>query len=257
MGALHEGHLDLVRAGRLRGGQLVVTIFVNPLQFGPNEDFARYPRDLGKDLAALDGLGVDLVYAPSANEMYPAGTPQVMIEPGPLGQVFEGAIRPGHFQGVATVVFKLLARSGADAAVFGEKDAQQLAVIRQMVRDLDLGVEIIAVPTRREPDGLALSSRNAYLDATARQGALALPQAIQAGQAAAAAGGPPKAIRGAARAALGRGPAPELPEYLELVDPATFQAVPDTWSGPALLIGALRAGPARLIDNARVVVAGR
>ncbi|MDR0626165.1 MAG: pantoate--beta-alanine ligase, partial [Bifidobacteriaceae bacterium] len=189
MGALHAGHLDLVRAAidrrRQSGGQVIVTVFVNPLQFGPAEDFDRYPRTLAADLAALAGLGVDMVYAPSAADMYPAGEPQVVIDPGPLGSVFEGAIRPGHFRGVATVVHKLATRTGASAAFFGRKDAQQLAVVRQMVADLDLGWEVIAVPTRREADGLAMSSRNRYLSAAGREAALALPRALAAGEQAA------------------------------------------------------------------------
>jgi pantoate--beta-alanine ligase len=256
MGALHQGHLDLVRLARARGGQVVVTIFVNPLQFGPTEDFARYPRDLDGDLATLAGVGADLVYAPDESDMYPAGPPTVTVDPGPLGDRFEGAVRPGHFAGVLTVVAKLLARTGARAAVFGQKDAQQLAAVRQMVRDLDLGVEIIPAAIRRDADGLALSSRNAYLSPDQRRAALALPRAIAAGrQAAAAAPTPASQIRRLARAVLGRGARPALPEYLDVVDPATFQPVPDEWGGPALIIGSLVAGPARLIDNAPVRLA--
>ncbi|MDR2566782.1 MAG: pantoate--beta-alanine ligase [Bifidobacteriaceae bacterium] len=258
MGALHQGHLDLVEAANRHrqsvGGQVVVTIFVNPLQFGPAEDFDTYPRTLEADLEALAGRGVDLVYAPSANDMYPRGRPQVGIDPGPLGNVFEGAIRPGHFAGVATVVHKLAARTGATAAVFGQKDAQQLAVIRQMKADLDLGWEVIAVPTRREADGLALSSRNRYLSAAEREEALALPHGIAAGQAAARDGAQAGEVRRAALAALGRGERLSLPDYLDLVDPATFQPVRDAWRGPALLIGALKVGRTRLIDNAEVAL---
>jgi lysyl-tRNA synthetase class 2 len=255
MGALHQGHLDLVRAARARGGQVIVTIFVNPLQFGPGEDFARYPRDLESDLAALAAVGADLVYAPDELDIYPSGPPATTVDPGPLGERFEGAIRPGHFRGVLTVVAKLLARTRARAAVFGEKDAQQLAAIRQMVRDLDLDLELVAVPTRRDADGLALSSRNAYLSPAQRARALALPRSITAGRDAAAVGAPPSQIRRAARAAFGR--EPRLPDYLDLVDPASFEPVPETWSGPARLIGSLDAGPARLIDNAEVTVAAQ
>ncbi|MDR2454918.1 MAG: pantoate--beta-alanine ligase [Bifidobacteriaceae bacterium] len=260
MGALHQGHLDLVRAAQGEGGQVVVTIFVNPLQFGPGEDYERYPRTLEADLAALaqanaDGIGRRMaVYAPSPGDMYPQGRPAVTVRAGALGERFEGAVRPGHFDGVLTVVLKLLRRTGAAAAVFGLKDAQQLAAIRRMNADLDLGVKIIAVPTRREADGLALSSRNAYLSPLQRRAALALPQAIAAGAAAAGAGADPAEIRQVARAAMGRLPQPELPEYLDLVDPATFAPVPAGWVGPAWLIGAFQAGPARLIDNAAVVV---
>ncbi|MDR1117891.1 MAG: pantoate--beta-alanine ligase, partial [Bifidobacteriaceae bacterium] len=205
MGALHQGHLDLVEAARAEGGQVIVTVFVNPLQFGPGEDFDRYPRSLDRDRAALAGRGVDLVYAPSPRDMYPAGPPPTTVQPGPLGDRLEGAIRPGHFAGVLTVVLKLFNRTGATAAVFGEKDAQQLAAVRQMLRDLDLGVKLVAVPTRREPDGLALSSRNAYLNPEERTRALALPRAIAAGERAATGGAGAAAVCQAARAALGRG----------------------------------------------------
>ncbi|MDR1189815.1 MAG: pantoate--beta-alanine ligase [Bifidobacteriaceae bacterium] len=258
MGALHQGHLDLVRAAREwrqgRGGQVVVTIFVNPLQFGPAEDFDAYPRTLQADLRMLAGEGVDLVYAPSALDMYPGGEPRVTIDPGPLGEVFEGAIRPGHFAGVATVVHKLAARLEASAAVFGRKDAQQLAVVRQMVRDLDLPWEVVSVPTRREADGLARSSRNRYLTTGERAEALALPRGIVAGGQAAAKGATAAQVRQAARAALGRTEPLKLPDYLELVDPATFQPVDDAWTGAALLIGALKVGRTRLIDNAEVAL---
>jgi pantoate--beta-alanine ligase len=280
MGALHQGHLDLVRAavrhnraatgqdapGEVKRvdqeaakadggqGQVLVTIFVNQLQFGPAEDFEAYPRTLEADLAALAGQGVDLVYAPTARDMYPTGQPQVTIDPGPLGRVFEGAVRPGHFAGVATVVHKLAARTGATAAVFGQKDAQQLAVIRQMAVDLDLGWQIVGVPTRREADGLATSSRNRYLSQAERSAALALPRGIVAGQEAATEGAPPSRIRQIARHGLGRGPEPALPDYLDLVDPATFRPVGEAWRGRALLIGALKVGGTRLIDNAEVAL---
>jgi pantoate--beta-alanine ligase len=257
MGALHQGHLDLVaeavRRRRADGGQVIVTIFVNPLQFGADEDFDTYPRTLEADLEALAGRGVDLVYAPSAADMYPGGPPKVTVDPGPLGDVFEGAVRPGHFAGVATVVTKLAARTGATAAVFGQKDAQQLAVIRRLVADLDLGWEVIAVPTRREADGLAMSSRNRYLTPAERQAALALPRGIGGGLAAAASGAPASQVRRAALAALGRGDL-RLPDYLAVVDPATFAPADDAWSGPALLIGALKVGATRLIDNAEVAL---
>ncbi|MDR2377810.1 MAG: pantoate--beta-alanine ligase [Bifidobacteriaceae bacterium] len=258
MGALHQGHFDLVEAANRRrrevGGQVVVTIFVNPLQFGPAEDFDTYPRALEADLAALEGLGVDAVYAPTEQDMYPGGRPQTVIDPGPLGRVFEGAVRPGHFAGAATAVHKLAARTAAAEAVFGQKDAQQLAVIRQMVADLDLAWRVVAVPTRREPDGLALSSRNRYLTPAERQLALALPRGIEAGGRAAAAGAGADEVRRAARRALGRGPEPAFPDYLELVDPATFRPVADGWTGRALLIGALKVGRTRLIDNAEVAL---
>jgi pantoate--beta-alanine ligase len=258
MGAIHQGHLDLVAAAARHraqdGGQVVVTIFVNPLQFGPGEDFDAYPRTLQADLEALAPSGADLVYAPSAEDMYPDGPPRAVIDPGPLGRVFEGAIRPGHFAGVATVVCKLAARTGATRAVFGQKDAQQLAVVRQMVADLDLGWQVSAVPTRREADGLALSSRNRYLTASQRQAALARPRASAAGRHTAAQQAPASQERPAARRALGRGPEPAFPDYLELVDPATFDPVDDQWRGRAWLIGALKIGRTRLIDNAEVAL---
>jgi pantoate--beta-alanine ligase len=254
MGALHDGHLDLVRAAQAEGGQVVVTIFVNPLQFGPDEDFDRYPRTLDRDLAALSRVGVDLVYVPGVPDMYPDGPPAATVDPGPLGDRFEGGVRPGHFGGVLTVVLKLLNRTRATAAVFGEKDAQQLAAVRRMNQDLDLGVRIIAVPTRREPDGLALSSRNAYLSAAERARATALPRALADGRQAADTGSSPAEIRGVAAAAIGRDLEFTRGEYLDLVDPSTFEPVPDSWTGPALLIGAFDAGAARLIDNLSVTV---
>jgi pantoate--beta-alanine ligase len=261
MGALHQGHLDLVRAGASRGGQLIVTVFVNPLQFGPAEDFERYPRDLEADLRLLEPLGVDLVYAPTREDMYPDGSAGVSVDPGKLGDVFEGAVRPGHFRGVLTVVHKLARRTGAEVAVFGQKDAQQLACVRAMNRDLDLGLDIVAVPTRRDADGLALSSRNAYLTPGQRRAALALPRAIAAGARVAAKGA--SAIRAAAQQAAVQAPADDVSaqhnpaqptaarmEYLELVDPSDFTPVPADWSGEALLIGAAQVGATRLIDNA-------
>ncbi|MDR1440854.1 MAG: pantoate--beta-alanine ligase [Bifidobacteriaceae bacterium] len=259
MGALHQGHLDLVAAARRHepAGQVIVTIFVNPLQFGPTEDYEAYPRTLDADLETLEGIGADLVYAPSVRDMYPGGKPRVTVDPGPLGQVFEGAIRPGHFTGVTTVVHKLASRTVATAAVFGQKDAQQLAVIRQMNQDLDLGWEVIAVPTRREADGLAMSSRNRYLTAAEREQALALPRGLDAGREAARGGAGACQVRQAARRAAGLAGGPagglEAPDYFEVVDPATFMPLDDSWDGrPALLIGALRVGHTRLIDNTGV-----
>ncbi|MDR0366733.1 MAG: pantoate--beta-alanine ligase [Bifidobacteriaceae bacterium] len=256
MGALHQGHLDLVEAGRRLGGQLVVTIFVNPLQFGAGEDYEVYPRTLAADLDALTGRGVDLVYAPSAGDMYPAGEPLVRLQAGPIGHRFEGAARPGHFDGMLTVVAKLALRTRAKWAVFGQKDAQQLALIRQMNQDLDLGLELVAVPTRREADGLALSSRNRYLTAAERTVALELPQALMAGKAAAEAGATAGEVRRLARQRLAQTSSLELPDYLELVDSVTFEPLPEDHRGPGLLIGALRVGQTRLIDNQAVILAG-
>ncbi|MEH0546001.1 pantoate--beta-alanine ligase [Streptomyces sp. B21-105] len=185
MGALHEGHATLVRAAREAagpGGEVVVTVFVNPLQFGAGEDLDRYPRTLDADLEIAGQAGADVVFAPSVDEVYPGGEPQVRISAGPMGERLEGGSRPGHFDGMLTVVAKLLHLTRPDAALFGQKDAQQLALIRRMVRDLNFGVRIVAVPTVREEDGLALSSRNRYLSARERSTALALSQALFAGR---------------------------------------------------------------------------
>ncbi|MBZ6254008.1 pantoate--beta-alanine ligase [Streptomyces olivaceus] len=184
MGALHEGHATLIRAARdLAGpdGEVVATVFVNPLQFGAGEDLDRYPRTLDADLELAGRAGADAVFAPSADEVYPGGEPQVRVAAGPMGERLEGASRPGHFDGMLTVVAKLLHLTRPDLALYGQKDAQQLALIRRMVRDLNFGVEIVGVPTVREEDGLALSSRNRYLSAAERRTALALSQALFAG----------------------------------------------------------------------------
>ncbi|HKT03620.1 MAG TPA: pantoate--beta-alanine ligase, partial [Rugosimonospora sp.] len=181
MGALHGGHEELMRAARERAESVLVTIFVNPLQFGPNEDFDRYPRTLDRDLAICARNGVDAVFAPGREEMYPGGEPTVRVSPGRLGTILEGATRPGHFEGVLTVVNKLLHLTRPQLAFFGEKDYQQLALVRLLVRDTNLDVEIVGVPVVREPDGLARSSRNRYLDPAERQAALALSAALRAG----------------------------------------------------------------------------
>ncbi|MFJ8869119.1 pantoate--beta-alanine ligase [Streptomyces sp. NPDC102473] len=181
MGALHDGHATLIRAARAAagpGGQVVVTVFVNPLQFGEAADLDRYPRTLEADLAVASEAGADAVFAPPVEEVYPGGEPQVRITAGPMGERLEGSSRPGHFDGMLTVVAKLLHLTRPDAAFFGQKDAQQLALVRRMVRDLDFGIDIVAVPTVRDPDGLALSSRNRFLSAEERRTALALPRAL-------------------------------------------------------------------------------
>ena len=196
MGALHQGHRALLRLARKisgRNGSVVVSVFVNPLQFGAGEDFGRYPRTLEHDLAVCGEEGAAVVFAPPGGEMYPA-PPLVTVDPGPVGQLLEGSSRPGFFGGVLTVVLKLFQLAAPDVAVFGQKDAQQLALIRQMSADLDLGVEIVAAPTVRDPDGLAVSSRNAYLSPAERPTALALPRALEAGAGAAPAG-PPRCSR--------------------------------------------------------------
>ncbi|MCV2394998.1 pantoate--beta-alanine ligase [Actinotalea sp. M2MS4P-6] len=253
MGALHEGHLTLVRTARTLADVVVVTIFVNPLQFGPTEDLARYPRDLEGDVAKLAGAGADLVFAPGVAEVYP--TPAVVtVSAGRVGEVLEGEFRPAHMDGVLTVVLKLLHLTAPDVALFGQKDAQQLAAIRRMVADLDLGVEIVGVPIVREPDGLALSSRNAYLAPDERTVALALSRALAAGADLAAAGGGPRAVHAAAAEVLAAEPGVVL-DYLALVDPA-LDPLPEGYRGSALLLVAGRVGTTRLIDNVVIDIAG-
>jgi len=216
MGALHEGHIALLRRAAALSqpnGSAVVSVFVNPLQFGAGEDLGRYPRSLDADLAICGREGVEVVFAPNDAQMYPRQQ-LVTVDPGPMGQVLEGASRPGFFTGVLTVVLKLFQLVQPQIAVFGEKDAQQLALIRRMVCDLDLGVQIASVPIVRDPDGLAVSSRNAYLTGPERATALAL-----------------------------------LPDYLALVEPDTFTPVKPGYAGEALLLVAARVGSTRLIDN--------
>ena len=245
MGALHEGHRALMRAARGRAEHVIVTVFVNPLQFGPTEDFDRYPRTLAADLEMCAAEGVDVVFAPGRDEMYPGGEPMVRVNPGPVGELLEGASRPGFFHGVLTVVLKLFLLTRADLAFFGEKDYQQLTVIRLMVRDLDVPVEVVGVPTVREPDGLALSSRNRYLSDAERRTALSLSAASRAGVAAAAAGaGAGGALAAATDVLAGR---TDLHlDYLVLTDP---DLGPPPQQGPARLLVAARVGTTRLIDN--------
>ncbi|MDY0811597.1 pantoate--beta-alanine ligase [Kitasatospora purpeofusca] len=254
MGALHEGHAALIRAARKqvgRDGRVAVTVFVNPLQFGAGEDLERYPRNLDDDVRLAEANGADVVFAPSVDEVYPNGEPQVRIAAGPMGERYEGATRPGHFDGVLTVVAKLLHITDPDFALFGEKDAQQLAVVRRMVADLDFDVEIVGVPTVREEDGLALSSRNRYLSAEERAHALALSEALFAGRDAAARG--PKAAREAASAVLDAAEGVDL-DYLALIDPHDFTEAPDDFQGEAVLAVAAKVGATRLIDNVHVIV---
>ncbi len=231
MGALHEGHAALVREARTLADSVIVTIFVNPLQFGAGEDLDRYPRTLDSDLAILQAEGADLVFTPTPDVVYPT-EPLVRVSAGPLGDVFEGASRPGHFDGVLTVVLKLLHLTAPDVALFGQKDAQQLAAIRRMVSDLDVPVTIVAVPTVREPDGLALSSRNRFLSEQERRTALVLSQALRTSDVA------------AGRSLLDAEPGVDL-DYLERVDSSTFEADPD---GDLIIIAA-KLGTTRLIDN--------
>ncbi len=260
MGALHDGHRSPLRLARELagpGGSVVVSIFVNPLQFGPSEDFDSYPRSLEQDLAVCAEEGVNLVFAPDRSQMYPQ-PPLITINPGPGGRVLEGKSRPGFFDGVLTVVLKLFQLTGPDAAVFGQKDAQQLALIRQMAADLDLGVQVLAAPLHRDRDGLAASSRNAYLSAVERTAALALPRALAA--AASAAGQGAAAAIAAARAVLdiaATGDPPVELDYLALVDPDSFAEVSPDHDGQALLLVAAKVGVTRLIDNMTLKLPGR
>ncbi|GAB1643476.1 pantoate--beta-alanine ligase [Krasilnikovia sp. MM14-A1259] len=241
MGALHEGHRELMRTARRHADHVLVTIFVNPLQFGPNEDYDRYPRTLDADLEACRAEGVDAVFAPSREEMYPGGSPTVTVDAGAMGTILEGASRPGHFAGMLTVVCKLLLLTRAHLAFFGEKDYQQLALITRMARDLEIGTEIRGVPTVREPDGLALSSRNRYLSAEERTAALALSRALRAGASHTVA----EAALAAAAAILADSTGVQV-DYLALTDP---ELGPAPAQGAARLLVAARVGTTRLIDN--------
>ena len=266
MGALHGGHRSLLRhAAALAGpgGSTVASIFVNPRQFGPAEDLGRYPRTLDADLDMCAAEGVTAVFAPTAAGMYPA-EPVVTVDPGHMGRVLEGEFRPGFFGGVLTVVLKLFGLVRPDIAVFGEKDAQQLALVRRMSADLNLGIRIASVPTVRDDDGLATSSRNRYLSPAERRVALALPAALRAGRAEAAAG--PRAVTEAARQSLDRAAAAPAPDpaggyagrmpltvdYIALVDPQDFQPAGAGFTGTAILAAAARVGGTRLIDNVPV-----
>ncbi|MET0788373.1 MAG: pantoate--beta-alanine ligase [Cellulomonas sp.] len=247
MGALHAGHLSLVARARELADAVVVTIFVNPLQFSPSEDLARYPRDLDRDLALLSGPGLlgpdDIVFAPGPDVVYPDGDPIVRVSAGAIGDVLEGASRPGHLDGVLTVVLKLLHLTRPEVALFGAKDAQQLAAVRRMVRDLDVPVTVEAAPIVRDDDGIALSSRNAYLSGDERRRALGLSRAVRAT-------GSADEIRTSARRAL----VDVDVDYVALVDPETFAEVPAGFVGEALLLVAATVGSTRLIDNALVEV---
>jgi pantoate--beta-alanine ligase len=254
MGALHEGHAALIRAARRkvgRDGRVAVTVFVNPLQFGAGEDLDRYPRTLAADVRLAEESGADVVFAPLPEEVYPNGEPLVRLSSGPMGERFEGATRPGHFDGVLTVVAKLLHITDPDFAFFGEKDAQQLAIIQRMVADLDFDVEVVGVPTVREEDGLALSSRNRFLSEGEREQALALSRALFAGRDAGAQG--PAAVRAAAGEVLNGAEGVEL-DYLALIDPHDYVEAADDFQGEAVLAVAAKVGSTRLIDNVRIIV---
>lgn len=252
MGALHEGHLTLVRRAREIADAVVLTDFVNPLQFGPGEDYEAYPRDLEADLAAVDGL-VDLVFAPSVAEMYPVMPPPVSVTAGRLGTRFEGAARPGHFDGVVTVVTKLLHLVRPDVAVFGRKDAQQLAILERLVADLDLPVRIEPVDIVREPSGLARSSRNAYLSDAGREKALVLSRTVEAVRAAAP---DTAAVLDALREAVDSADHDVRWAYAEAVDPATFEPVGPEHQGAVLVVLAARIEGTRLLDAVSLEVTG-
>jgi pantoate--beta-alanine ligase len=253
MGAFHEGHLSLIRRARADSGLVVVSLFVNPTQFGANEDLAGYPRDEQRDAALATEAGADILFAPTVDEVYPIGFATTIHIAG-ITEVLDGASRgAGHFDGVATVVAKLFQMVAPDAAYFGQKDAQQVLVVRRLVRDLDLPVRIVACPIIREPDGLAMSSRNIYLDAEARERATGLHRALTAAEQAVARGETEAhAVLGAARSVLAASGIE--PEYLELRSPDDLREV-DRVDGPALLAVAAYVGRARLIDN-RVLEAG-
>jgi len=247
MGYLHEGHLSLVRRARAENDHVAVSIFVNPTQFGPHEDYSRYPRDLERDLRLLEPLGVDLVFAPSVEEMYPPGF-QTWVIVEEVSRPLEGAARPGHFRGVATVVTKLFNIVQPDRAYFGQKDAQQAVVIRRMVQDLNIPVEIVVCPTVREPDGLAMSSRNTYLNPEERRAATVLFRALQAAKARYEQGErDAERLREAMREVIQAEPLARL-DYVSVADPETLQEL-DRVEDRALLSLAVYIGKTRLIDN--------
>ncbi len=249
MGYLHEGHLSLIQQGRRENDLLVVSIFVNPLQFGPHEDLERYPRDLPHDLQMLEDAGVDILFTPTPDEIYPPGFATSVEISGPLTEEVEGAHRPGHFRGVATVVLKLFQIVQPHQAYFGHKDAQQAAVLSRMVIDLNLPMKLHILPTIREADGLALSSRNAYLDPKLHAAATVLYQALQAGRQAfeAHSGGSPLIVTQIMAETVAKEPLARL-DYAELRDPMNFLPL-ETLRAPALLAIAVHIGPIRLIDN--------
>jgi pantoate--beta-alanine ligase len=244
MGALHEGHLALVRTALELCDEVVVTIFVNPLQFNDPADLERYPRDLEADFALLEPLGVDIVFTPTVDEIYPAGEPEVTVASGRLGEALEGASRPGHFDGMLTVVLKMLLLTGPDVAVFGQKDAQQLLLVKRMVADLSVPVEIVAGDTVRDPDGLAMSSRNRFLTPAQRSAALALPRALEAAAQVCREGRPVEEALATGRAVLAAEPGLAV-EYLDVLEQSARQVT---------LAGAIRVGETRLIDNVRAAL---
>jgi pantoate--beta-alanine ligase len=253
MGALHSGHAHLVREARARvgmDGHVTVSIFVNPTQFAPGEDLDRYPRSLEDDVDLCAREGADLVFAPSYETVYRDAAPVVTVDPGPLGTLLEGAVRPGHFRGVLTVVHKMLSLTGAGLTLFGEKDYQQLVLVRRMVRDLDLPVEVAGVPTVRADDGLALSSRNAYLSDADRRHALVVPRSLVLGAETAREGGTPRDVLSAVQSYHDENP-DVVTDYVVVTDPE-LGAPPE--QGEARLLVAVRLGDVRLLDNARLVL---
>lgn len=248
MGALHDGHRALIEAARAQCASVVTTVFVNPLQFGPNEDLAKYPRTTEADIALCTEAGADVLWMPGVEDVYAAGPVQVTVAPGPVAALLEGAVRPGHFDGVLTVVAKLLLLTRADRTYFGQKDYQQLTLVRRMAADLDLPVEVHEVPTVREPDGLARSSRNRYLDPQQRLVASAIPRATAAGAAAGADGA--GAVAAAATAVLQAQDGLAI-DYVEVRSPTLGEA-PDAGAGRLLV--AVRVGATRLIDNIPVML---
>jgi pantoate--beta-alanine ligase len=247
MGALHEGHLSLIRQAKKECAVVVVSIFVNPTQFGPTEDFARYPRSPEKDLELLRSLKVDVVFAPSSTEIYPDGF-AAFVDPGAVATVFEGAKRPGHFRGVATVVLKLFNIVSPDMAFFGQKDFQQVVVIRHLVEDLNLPVRIVVCPTVREADGLAQSSRNVYLNAEDRKAALVLSRSLKRAEELAQAGeGDAEKLLEEMRKTFDAEPRVQL-DYAAIVNPTTLEPVAQVNPGSVALVAA-RLGTVRLIDN--------
>lgn len=255
MGSLHGGHARLMREARARvgpDGHVTVTVFVNPLQFGPGEDFESYPRDLAGDLEVCAHEGVDLVFAPSRAEIYPDGDPAVRVSPGPLADILEGADRPGHFAGVLTVVTKLLNLTRPDLTVFGEKDFQQLALVRRLVADLDLGVEVVGVPIARDDDGVALSSRNRYLSPSERARATVIPQSLEAGRKAAHHRATADQVVAEVMTVLLRDSDASV-DYVVVTDPLLGPAPAE---GEARLLAAVRLGRVRLLDNISVTMGG-
>jgi pantoate--beta-alanine ligase len=248
MGYLHEGHLSLVRQARAECGAVAVSIFVNPTQFGPREDLSRYPRDLERDLRLLRAEQVDLVFAPSVDEIYPSGW-STFVDVRDVTEMLEGAVRPGHFGGVATVVCKLFNIVQPTRAYFGQKDAQQTVVVRKMARDLDMPLDVVVVPTVREPDGLAMSSRNVYLSAEQRRAAAVVYRALgAAGQRYAAGERDAETLRQAMRAVLAAEPLAD-PEYVSVADALTLRELEQVGAAGALCSLAVRFGTTRLIDN--------